>query len=220
MVVLWHYIKDLNINMNKFILPFLSKTINRFLQLDPESANRLEKLADKAVKVELAPFDVTFICRFTKEGAILTADDLTETQTTIRGTPSALFNVVIDKTNRQRFFKEDVLITGDAELGQDVMQLFDSLEIDWEDYLANFIGDSPASLTGMVFRGMKKWIKQTDKNMSDNVNEYLHEEANWLPARAALNDLFQEIDETRLDADRLEARFNTIVNKSKNKDSA
>ena len=116
----------------------------------------------------------------------------------------------LSKDNRQRFFAEDLIIEGNAELGQHVVELFDELQIDWEEHLSRVVGDVPAYHAGRFLRGVREWLGQTDKNFSQNVSEFVHEEAEWFPAREALNDFFSDIDTLRMDVDRAEARINSL----------
>ena len=57
--VVTHYIKDINTRMSSF-LPSLSKAINAYLALDPESKHRLHDLQGKTITVELLPFHFIF----------------------------------------------------------------------------------------------------------------------------------------------------------------
>ena len=52
------------------------------------------------------------------------------------------------------------------------------------------------------------------------VNEYVHEEAEFFPAREALQDFFQDIDTLRMDADRLEARVERLLKKANDRKSS
>lgn len=196
--------------MKKLFLPSLAKAINACLALDPESKQRLHKLLGKAITIELLPFHFIFQCVFTEHGVNIQRDEMLQTETSIRGTPMQMLGVMLTKENRHRFFAEDLIIEGNAELGQQVVELFDELQIDWEEYLSHFVGDVPAYHTGRFIRSMGDWLRKADKTFSQNVNEYIHEEAACLPPREALNDFFSEIDTLRMDVDRVEARIKNL----------
>ncbi len=117
---------------------------------------------------------------------------------------------MITKDNRHRFFAEDLIIEGNAEIGQQVIELFDELQIDWEDHLSHFVGDIPAYHAGRILSGMSKWLLGTEQTLAQNIKEYLHEEAEYVPTREALQDFFSEIDTLRMDVDRIEARINHL----------
>lgn len=187
-------------------LPTLNKVMNAYLALDPDSEKRLSKLQGKVIAIELKPLNITFQCVFTASDVSLMMDDTLIPNTIIRGTPIQMLSMMITKHNRQQFFADDVVIEGDAELGQQVIQLFDELQIDWEEHLSQLFGDATAHHTGRLVEKTRSWLKDTIDSFSQNINEYLQEEAAWLPSREALQDLFQDIDTLRMDIDRLEAR--------------
>jgi ubiquinone biosynthesis protein UbiJ len=196
--------------MNKLWLSSFSKAINAYLHLDPESEQRLRHLHHKTLAVELLPFRFLFFCQFTESGIELCTDTTEQPDTVIRGTPLQLVGVSLTKEHRHRFFADDLVIEGNAEFGQQVTSLFDHIYIDWEDYLARAVGDTPAYHISRFAQRAKKWLQRVDDSLTQNVSEYVQEEAMWLPAREELNDLFDDIDNLRMDADRMEARVNEL----------
>ena len=199
--------------MKNFLLPALTKAINTYLDLDPESKDRLRKLSGKAITIELLPFHFVFQCCFYADSIAIQTDSLLETETNIRGTPLQMLGVMMTKENRQRFFADDIRIEGNAELAQDVIALFDELDIDWEENLSRFIGDVPAFRVGNVLRDATTWLKQAKETLTQDVNEYVHEEAMWFPNRESLQDFFADIDTLRMDVDRIEARVKQLREK-------
>jgi ubiquinone biosynthesis protein UbiJ len=194
--------------MRASVFTALSKAVNAYLKLDPESATRLAALENKVVVIKLLPSSLCFYCTFMQnELQLLSPDASLSIDTTVMGTPLALAGVALTKTDRHQFFADDVKIEGDAELGQQVIALFDELEIDWEEHLSHFIGDVPAFQAGKLFRKLQRITHQFTNSLTQNVSEYLHEEKEWLPAREALVDFFADIDELRMAVDRAEAKM-------------
>jgi ubiquinone biosynthesis protein UbiJ len=196
------------INTTKqFFSDTLQSALNKYLALDPESATRLRELNGKLVALELLPLKVTFYLRFTdgRASVALVSDDVPET--TIKGTPLRLLLLaLVPHADRQRFFADDVVMQGNPLIGQQVIELFDQLEIDWEEYAAKIVGDVPAHHAGNIVRNAKAFLSKTGMTLTRNLNEYLHEEINVFPPTEALQDFFREVDVLRMDADRLQAR--------------
>lgn len=190
--------------MLSFFLPYLSKAINRYLLLDPSSNERLAKLNGQVISIQLRPFDITFQCLFYENKIEIQTGETSSAAATISGTPLQLTGVMLTK-ERHRFFADDLTIEGDAELAQRVIQLFDELEIDWEEYLSRLTGDATAYHVGKFIDQVGGFLNRAQKSFNQNVNEYIHEEAEWLPTREALQDFFTEVDDLRMDVDRLEA---------------
>lgn len=193
--------------MNENLIKLITSAINTYLQLDPESERRLKRLHGHTISIELLPFHLTFNCHFTKEGMQINSGHTESVHTRIRGTPLQLLGVALAKQNRHKFFADDVSIEGDAELGQQVIDLFDQIHIDWEEHLAQLIGDTPAYRLSQLRRKAGKWLHHINHTLTENTREYIQEEAKWLPTREELNDYFTDIDELRMEADRMEAKL-------------
>lgn len=193
--------------MEKLFLPTLAKALNAYLQMDPESTSRLHKLQDKTVAIQFLPLPFTFQCVFHSDHISLHHNDSLICDTTIRGTPLQMVGMMLAGENRHTFFADDIQIEGNAELGQQVVELFDELEIDWEEHVSNIVGDIPAHHAGRVLRSVKDWLQKTEQSFSQNINEFIHEEIDWFPTPEAIQDYFADIDALRMDADRLEARI-------------
>lgn len=192
--------------MNVFFIQSIEKILNRYLMLDPESKTRLQALEGKIITIELSGLAFAFQLKIL-QGRMYLQKPVEDPDVLIKGTPLFLLHLSLAKENRKQFFAEDVLIEGDLELGQQIIDLFDELEIDWEEYLSHYIGDVASHQIGNFVRRTKQFSKRTREVIVQNVNEYVHEEVNLFPAKEALQDFFHEIDEARMDVDRLEQRM-------------
>lgn len=202
--------------MKNYILNKISHALNSYVALDPESKERLQRLQNKVITIELLPLHLSLQCIFLDNRIQVNGNETLVSDATIRGTPLQMLGVMITKENRHKFFAEDIVIEGNAEVAQQVIHLFDQLDIDWEEQLSQIIGDSGAHHLGNFLRDVKSFIKKTDASVTNNINEYLHEELQWLPSREALQDLFKDIDDVRMATDRLEAKITQLTNKLEN----
>ncbi len=185
----------------------LEKALNHYLALDRESKRRIALLQDKRVTLVLSGTPLIVQLVFRTEKIEMHWDHFSEADITIKGTPLNLLHMSVARENHQRFFAEDVLVEGNMELAQHVLAIFDELEIDWEEKLSQWVGDVPAYQTGRVMRGMRAFKQRVERTFMRNLNEYLHEEINLFPPVEALQHFFNEVDELRMDVDRLEARL-------------
>lgn len=196
--------------MSKNFLSPLASAINHYLKLDPESKTRITKLKNKMIAIELLPLKIKFYCEFTDDGVHLEKKTERTPETIITGTPLQMLGVMLHRSKRHQFFSDDVTISGDAELGQQTIELFDEMQIDWEEHLAALIGDVTTEHISQLIKRSLKWARNTEKSFTDNISDYIHEEKEWLPARVALQDFFNDVDTLRMDVDRLEARLNNL----------
>lgn len=192
------------------MLQLLQKTLNHYLALDPESKTRLINLQGKRIAIELLPVKIYFQLYFNATDVELTASDEIKPDTLIKSTPLSLLHMAFAQHDRQRFFAEDVTIEGNIEVGQQVIELFDAMEIDWEEYVSQWVGDVSAHQLGRVMRGLRDFGTRAKETVGQNITEYLHEEANLFPPKEALQDFFQEVDHLQMDVDRLAARIQKI----------
>lgn len=190
----------------------LEHLLNHALLLDPESKKRLARLTGKVVMIKLTMLDhIEFQLHFNEEGVKLSFADFIEADTTIVGTPLTLVHLSLSKKNRKQFFAEDVTMEGNIELGQQVIALFDECEIDWEEYLAQKIGDVPAYNVGKIVKKLRLFGKNLHETLLDNINEYAHEEIRLFPPAEELQDFYHEVDVLRMDVDRLDTRVEHLL---------
>ncbi|MES2218755.1 MAG: SCP2 sterol-binding domain-containing protein [Pseudomonadota bacterium] len=198
----------------QFLIETLQKALNQYLALDPESHLRLQELQGKQVALELLPFKISFYLRFSAGQAQLSLATLDAPETTIKGTPLRLLMLgLAPRVDRKKFFADDVIMQGNPVLGQQVIDLFDQLHIDWEEFTAKVFGDVTAHHAGNVVRNAREWVNKTQMILTQNLNEYLHEEINVFPPSEALQDFFKEVDALRMDTDRLDARVQVLQKK-------
>lgn len=189
--------------------------LNHYLALDPESQLRLKKCAGKSVRIELSGTPLVFQLDFKETHIQLTTDEFLPYDTLIKGTPLSLTHLSLSK-NRQPFFNQgDVLIEGDLELGHEVIELFDQLDIDFEEYASHYLGDILANKLGRLVRSIKKTGKQVKNSFIQNVDEYLHEEIRVAPGGIELADFFEKVDTLRMDIDRLAAKIEELTKEDK-----
>lgn len=199
--------------LKDFFLNAITKAINAILHLDPDSESRLKDLKDKVITIELLPFHFKFQLIFSDLGIKVQEGDTLTFNTAITGTPLQMLAMLQAPDARHRFFSDDLTITGDALLGQKVVQLFDELSIDWEECLSHLIGDIPTHYASQMFKQVNSWMRQTQQSMVQNVNEYMHEELTLFPTPEELQDFFYDIDELQAAADRIAARINHLSRK-------
>ncbi len=198
------------------LLQYIEKTLNRYLALDPESKRRMAPLTGKRVALKL--LGTGFVCELLFDAAAqirlcLPAADDTPPDLTIEGTPLALLRLQCAE-GHINFVAAGVTVTGDMELAQDVQQLFRGMEIDWEECLAVGMGDVPARGLFNVLRQIKTTARYMQAHLTRQLSDYMHEEINLVPTRAALQDFYHEVDTLRMRVDRVQARCRQLTGES------
>ena len=195
------------LQLKPLLLAPLEAAVNAYLALDDHIEEYLAPMAGKVIAVHITPFDQTlYLCP--GEHRIQFLENYRgEVDATLSGSLSALGLMGLSATPMRSLFKGEVRIDGDTQLARKLQRLFEKLDIDWEHKLARYIGESFAQRLGGWLRGGRDWTQHTLTSFRLNLEEFLQEETRDLPAKAEAEILFQQIDDSRCDVDRLQARI-------------
>jgi len=210
----------------KLPIPLLSAietAFNTWLKLDGESLSRMQALEDKIIQFHITGLEINLYFFPSENGIQVLGNypDHTEggmVDATIHGSPLALISLATADNAGESLLKSDVEIDGDMRVAELFSAILRDVDIDWEEHLSAFVGDIMAHQTGNALRGVTNWIKDTHQSMTMNGAEYITEEAHLSPADAEVRYFMDQVDEIRMDADRLEARINILQNKQKTAD--
>jgi ubiquinone biosynthesis protein UbiJ len=104
----------------------------------------------------------------------------------------------------------EVKISGDMEVGRKFQTLFDKLDINLEKKIATYTGETFAYSLGQLFRSSKNWTAETIETFKLNATEFLQEETRDLPAKPEADIFYRQVDDLRMNYDRLTARINRL----------
>jgi len=195
----------------------IETSLNRYLQLDPEALPRFSALQGKIIALNIRGINQSLFLFPSADGFMVLADFDEAADTTISGTPVALAKMGLAKDPRDQLFNGEVEITGDTRLANQFSRLFSQLNIDWEELLAQSVGDIAAHKIGNLFRDMSQWAKRSTRSVNLDAGEYIQEEVHLSPANAELRNFVKQVDEVREAADRLTAKMSLIRSKLENK---
>ncbi len=120
----------------------LETAVNQVLQLDKESPSRIKKLEGRLLQLDIKGLSITLFFTF-KYGVVrVRLDADAEPDTTISGTPVALFSMAEPEDADWGLPDSKVQINGDASLARDLERIFGKLEPDWEGPLIGMLGDT------------------------------------------------------------------------------
>lgn len=189
--------------------------LNKFLSLDEDVTTFLQPLAGKIIAVNIQPFDEIFYLCPTKKSIQIIDFYEGSADTTLTGTLAAFGLMGASSTPARSFFSGEVLIEGDLTVGRQFQKLFEQLDIDIEEQLAQVTGDVIAHKVGHFFRKANQWNKENLNSLQLNAKEFLQDETRDLPPAPEVDILTQQIDQLREDSDRIEARINRLETHNK-----
>lgn len=200
--------------INPLILP-LETAFNTWLKLDERThglaRRRLQALQGKLIHLRISNpgFDLYFLP--TADNVRISSDYDSPPDVTIEGSALALMRLAQSEDSGKAMLENGIKIEGDLGLGTEFSQILREVDVDWEELLSQAVGDTVAHQAGQFARNTKGWLDQSAQAMRLNTQEYLQEEARLLPAEAELNYYYEQVDQLRLDTDRLEARLNRLL---------
>lgn len=191
----------------------IETALNRYISLDPEALPRFAPLEGKIIALEILGLNQT-LCLFpSTDGFLVLSDFDGEADATISGSPIALIKLGLADDPKDVLFSGEVTLSGDTRLANQFSRLLSQLDIDWEELLAQNVGDIAAHKVGNVLRGVNQWFKRSRGSVSLDAGEYLQEEAHLSPSNAELRKFIRQVDELREGVDRLAAKIDILKNK-------
>lgn len=187
----------------------LEKLLNQALQLDPNSLYVLDKLVGKSIKVDLTGLSLSLTFFPEADGIVILSDHVGEVDTWVQSPPFTLLNLLL---NPQSSFAQypEVTVSGQVNVAQQLLQVLQGLDIDWEEQLAQRLGDIPAHSLGTFVRRSQGYVNDRLTHLQYYVSEYLQEEARHLPAPAEMDAFLVGVDTLRDDVARLEQRIDNL----------
>lgn len=193
----------------------LEAAINRVLALDPQATDRLSRLEDRVLELDVQGLGITlyFTARY---GTVhINLDNPGEPDTVIRGTPFGLFAMAAPgEIESWGLPGSRVHISGDANLARDLEQVFRKLDPDWEGQLSTMLGDV---LGFQVASGLKQgaeFLRESALKTSEMAGSYLREESTLLVRPAEFSAFSNQLKQLETALDKLEKRLKAGGNRA------
>ena len=199
------------------LMSALETALNKFLALDQNRGVFLAPLDGKIIAITISPFNETiYLCPGADSIQLLDySPDQPDTQLT--GSVFAFGLMGLSSKPMRSIFSGEIKIEGDMNTGQKFQELFAKLDINLEQLLARYTGDSIAQNISQFFRNGQNWSNESIETFRLNASEFLQEETRDLPAGPEVDIFYTQVDELRTSFDRLQSRVERLENKLLNK---
>jgi ubiquinone biosynthesis protein UbiJ len=186
----------------------LESAVNRLLDLDDDTPDRLERLEGRMLELDLEGVGITLFFAFNGRQVEVGTRSSHEPDTVISGSPVALFAMAVpDGMSSWGTPESRVTITGDANLARDLERLFSQLDPDWEGRLSRIFGDVWGHQVAAGLRAGAEQARDTAGNAGEMISEYMQQANSPVVGRDDVVEFSEAVEESRQWASALEARI-------------
>lgn len=189
----------------------IETSLNALIDLDQQAPAKLARLHGQVIAIALRGTGITFYFVADNSGRLqVYGSHEGEPDATIEGSPIDLMRASDQHQGSAELFAGNVSMSGDTGLAQRFSEVLGSLNIDWEEQLSKYVGDISAHEIGRAVRDAQAQGKRLGDIGTQNLSEYLTEEARLLPHRFQFEAWQQDVETTRDDVERLAARIGLL----------
>ncbi|MBM2830610.1 MAG: hypothetical protein HW411_1400 [Gammaproteobacteria bacterium] len=197
--------------MAKEFIENIEKLLNRILQQDEAMLSAIGELTGKVIAIEIIGLNHVIYLQFYAAGITIRKECAGKVDVTIKGRPVTLLVMLF--TREENTTPRDMEIIGDAGLAQRFQSIMKNMEIDWEEYLSHWMGDTLAHKLGNLFRDVREYVKETKNTIGMDISEYLRYEKEILTDQSEVDEFVAAVDFIRNDVERLRQRITRLEGK-------
>jgi ubiquinone biosynthesis protein UbiJ len=186
------------------------KSLNRYLDCDPENAQQLASIENKKISIHLREFEKSVMFHVDHLRLQACQTDAVPADVTIDVSLKVLPDFFLGVDQTQLMKSGGIEINGDAHIASVLQNTFRAIEIDWEEILSNYVGDTVAHQVGVGVRKITEIFAEKKATVQLDVRDYLQDNLQVVPTREEIDEFINEVDKVRAHLDRLEARVNRL----------
>jgi len=194
----------------------VEKLVNKALSLDEETLHALAKLGGKVIAFEFSNTNLTVFLFPSITGLEINTVYDNKADVLIKGTPTNFIMMLASSKQGNASLPTDMQVIGDIGLAQRFQAIMQNIEIDLEEPLSKWLGDSVAYQLGKFIRSTGHLATNTGKTLAMDMSEYLRFEIHMLPDDLLVEEFCKEVDVLREDVDRLSQQIKRLKVKINN----
>ncbi len=165
----------------------------------------LQPFSGKSVKFDFTLIEASLV--ILENGDFAMAGGTATPDAVVTISPSTLIRLLA----KDDAAKLQISVEGDTHLATELAKVFSNMRWDYEDDLSKIVGDIPASKFGQLLRQTSVQIMDTGTNLGEMLFEYWQEEKPMIAKKRHVEQFNQAVDTLRADVDRLEKRFEKLM---------
>jgi ubiquinone biosynthesis protein UbiJ len=191
------------------LLATLAETVlNHALYLAPQSLDKMASLSGKRIRIEVQ--DLNFTLLPSAQNILIFSSYKGDVDACIQGQPFSLLRLLL-QTEANLASMPEVTIHGDLGVAQQLQKILQQLDIDWEEQFSKVLGDIPAHGVGSLLRKGHQHLRESIDSLHSNLEDYLQQETQQLPAATEVDHFLNATDHLRDDVARLEQRIQRLT---------
>ncbi|MBT7951215.1 MAG: hypothetical protein HN764_06305 [Gammaproteobacteria bacterium] len=188
----------------------IERQINHILALDEEALERLQTLSGQVISMELINSDFCIYILPFAGGLQLRSEFADNVNVKIRGTPPDMLSYMLKTKTKSGGFAGSIEVIGDVGLAQDFQSIVFDLDLDWEEQLSKWFGDTLAHKMGRFIRGVGTFARDSGNKLQMDVSEYLRYESETTLHKTEVDEFISAVDTLRNDTERLKLRISKL----------
>lgn len=192
----------------------LEKSLNLVLAQDESIQSEVAGIEGKVVQIEITDLRVEMELEIRvgevfvtpgieREGNLRISGRLADFMKSVRSSMSGSMDL------------EHLKVTGDMSLAQTIYRLFRRADFDWEEALAQKIGDVPARTFGNALRWGRENLTRKDSPLQTQIRTVLEDNTQLIPSRERVGKFMDGVDALKANVDRVEKRIDRLTPKDK-----
>ncbi|RRJ83139.1 ubiquinone biosynthesis accessory factor UbiJ [Aestuariirhabdus litorea] len=192
------------------VLASAEGALNALLTRDPPTQAKLARLQGQVLQVRVSDLELDCFIHPDSAGVRLLGYDESPPQAALHASSAALLRLLASDDAAHSLHDPDFCIEGDAGLIIELQQIALGYEFDLEALIAEVLGDVAAHSISRGLDSAGRWLASSQQSLQQSLTDYLQEELSQLPSANEVESFTDELQQTRLDLDRLEARIKQL----------
>ncbi|AKH70511.1 hypothetical protein IMCC21906_02868 [Spongiibacter sp. IMCC21906] len=188
----------------------LENLVNRALNLDPATANKLSALEGNRFALSLKEPNLDLVLGIAGQRVQILHGEAEDATSRLSGRWQEFAAIATAEDPGAALINGDVTLTGDTGALLEFRKILAELDLDWERPLADAFGDVAGHQMARGIRSGRSWLASSSHKLNRQLEEFVREESQLIPHPVETQQYFDDIDAVRSHSERLEAKIRRL----------
>lgn len=180
---------------------------NRYLDFNPKAREQSQALSGKVIGLSIRNSGLTFYFIPHQSSVQMTVERPSQVDAQIEAAVGDLISMALAENQQLAALKGGISIHGDMQIAEQFQSLLRGVDFDWEELLAQAVGDVFAHQVGKGLRSLFGGGGGAAKQAASQTADYLLNQSNDVVSAGQIEGFLSSVDTLRDDVARLEARL-------------